>query len=72
VKAVKCSFCGNEIARGTGKIYATKEGNVSYFCSGKCEKNSLKLKRSKERTKWTLSYHKEKGIRLGSRQKKEK
>jgi len=68
---MKCSFCGSEIVKGTGKIFATKEGNVSYFCSNKCEKNSIKLGRQKERTKWTNAYHKDKKTRLLTLQKKE-
>jgi len=67
---MKCSFCGREILKGTGKIYVTKEGNVSYFCSKKCEKNSLKLHRSKEKVKWTQAYHKEKKAKHSIQQKK--
>lgn len=66
-----CSFCGKEIQKGTGKIFVTKEGSVSYYCSNKCEKNSLKLGRQKERTKWTKAYHKDKRTRLATLQKKE-
>jgi len=67
---MKCSFCGAEILKGTGKIFVTKEGNVSYYCGGKCEKNSLKLHRSKEFVKWTEAYHKDKRVRLLGSQKK--
>ncbi len=42
---VKCSFCGNEIEQGTGKIYVQIDGKILNFCSMKCEKNELKLKR---------------------------
>ena len=41
---VKCSFCGNQIAKGTGMMYVLKEGKIFYFCSSKCKKNQLKLK----------------------------
>lgn len=69
---MNCSFCGREIQKGTGKIFVTKEGNVSFFCSQKCEKNSLKLHRKREKVKWTKEYHKEKKVRLIALQKKEK
>ncbi len=49
----KCSFCGKEIAKGTGKIYVLKSGKKLYFCSMKCEKNMLKLKRKPRNVRWT-------------------
>jgi large subunit ribosomal protein L24e len=55
---VKCSFCGTEIKEGTGKLYAKKDGSVSYFCTNKCEKNKNLLKRKPVRTKWTEEYNK--------------
>ncbi len=54
---VKCSFCGRDIPKGTGKLFVKKEGTAFYFCSNKCEKNLLKLKRSRRKTKWTERYH---------------
>ncbi|MFH1211656.1 MAG: 50S ribosomal protein L24e [Candidatus Woesearchaeota archaeon] len=54
---MKCTFCKNEIARGTGKIYIKKDGKVFYFCSTKCEKNLLKLHRKARETKWTEEAH---------------
>ena len=53
---VKCSFCKQNINRGTGKIYVQKTGKMLYFCSSKCEKNMLKLKRKPRTTKWTQEY----------------
>jgi len=50
---VKCSFCNKTIEPGTGKIYAFKTGKVLYFCSMKCEKNTIKLKRKPSKIKWT-------------------
>ncbi len=49
---VKCSFCGDSIKPGTGKMYVKKDGKIFYFCSMKCEKNLLKLKRKPHLTKW--------------------
>ena len=47
-----------EVERGTGKIYVKKEGTVFQFCSGKCERNLLKLGRAPQFTEWTASYKK--------------
>ncbi|MFH0752363.1 MAG: 50S ribosomal protein L24e [archaeon] len=51
----ECSFCKKVIPRGTGKIYVFKTGKTSNFCSSKCEKNALKLKRSPRTQKWVTS-----------------
>ena len=48
----KCSFCKNDMAKGTGKMFVKKDGSVLYFCSNKCEKNMLKLKRNPRKVKW--------------------
>lgn len=53
---VKCSFCGRELARGTGKMFVKKDGTVYWFDSLKCEKNLLKLGRTAAKFKWTESY----------------
>lgn len=53
---VKCSFCGYEIERGTGTMFVTKEGTLMYFCSRKCDKNMLKLKRNPRFFKWTKKF----------------
>ena len=49
---MKCSFCGKEIKKGEGYLYAKKDGTVFYFCSSKCKKNALVLKRDKRYVKW--------------------
>jgi len=54
----KCSFCGETIRRGTGKIFVKKDGKMLYFCSNKCEKNMFKLKRKAINLKWTKNYMK--------------
>jgi len=48
-----CSFCESEIPKGTGIVYAKKDGTVFYFCSSKCRKNTMKLKREGRRQNWT-------------------
>lgn len=55
---VKCSFCGETLEQGTGKMYVLKEGKILYFCAMKCEKNMLKLKRKARNLKWTNEYKK--------------
>lgn len=54
----KCSFCGKLIPKGTGKIFVFKSGKINNFCSSKCEKNMLKLKRKPRNFKWTKFYEK--------------
>lgn len=53
-----CSFCGERIEKGTGKIFVYKTGKILNFCSSKCEKNTLKLKRKPRNFKWTKHYKK--------------
>ena len=54
----KCSFCGTNIAPGTGKMYVKADGKIFYFCSMKCEKNLLKLGHKSRTTKWAEEYQK--------------
>ena len=49
---MKCSFCKDDIELGTGKMFVRNDGKVFYFCSSKCEKNMLKLKREPKDVKW--------------------
>ena len=51
-----CTFCGNEIEPGTGKMYVKKDGTILNFCSMKCQKNQLKLKRIPRRVRWTKNF----------------
>ncbi len=53
---VKCVFCGREEHSFKGVHLIQNDGNVSFFCSSKCRKNTLKLKRDKRKLKWTLAY----------------
>ncbi len=59
-----CSFCGREIEPGTGKMYILRDGTVYYFCSSKCQKNMIELRRIPRKVRWTEAYRKEKEIRL--------
>jgi len=51
-----CSFCGNEIEPGTGKMFIKKDGTVYVFCSSKCQSNMLKLGRVPRWTPWTQAF----------------
>ena len=50
---MKCSFCNEEIPKGTGFIFVKKDGKALYFCSQKCKKNMINLKRVGKKTEWT-------------------
>ncbi len=66
---VKCSFCGDELKVGFGKLFAKKDGTVFYFCSSKCEKNLIGLKRKPVNTKWTAEHNKIKQATKASEKK---
>ena len=48
-----CTFCNNEVLKGTGEIYVLKDGTSLNFCSSKCKRNATKLKREGRLMKWT-------------------
>ena len=52
----KCVFCGREESSYKGVNVISNDGSVSFFCSGKCRKNALVLKRDKKKLKWTEAY----------------
>ena len=47
-----CSFCGEVIDPGTGKMFIRRDGAIFYFCSSKCE-NNAGLGRVPRRVRWT-------------------
>jgi len=51
-----CSFCGEDIEPGTGMLFVRRDGTRLEFCSSKCRRNMLDLKRVPRRVKWTKSY----------------
>ena len=55
-----CTFCGSAIPKGRGLMYVRKDGKVYYFCSSKCKRNMLELKRSGKKVKWTTHVQKRK------------
>lgn len=54
----KCTFCKKEMEKGTGKMYVKNDGKILYFCSNKCEKNMLKLKRKPTSQAWVTKKRK--------------
>jgi large subunit ribosomal protein L24e len=56
---VKCNFCGKEENHFKGIHYIRNDGNVNFFCSSKCRKNALFLKRDRKKLKWTVAYREE-------------
>ncbi len=57
VRTYKCVFCGKDIEPGTGSMFVrSKDGSVLWFCSNKCKKNYLVLRRKPRYTKWTKYY----------------
>jgi len=68
---VNCTFCGYEITPTTGKMYVKKDGKVLNFCSSKCERSQIKLKRVGRRTKWTKTFRDLKAAGKKTAEKKE-
>ena len=60
VEKRNCSFCGNPIEPGTGRMYVKKDGTIYHFCKNKCTKNMTQLKRNPRRVTWTKQYAQEK------------
>ena len=48
-----CSFCGNEIEPGTGQMFVRRDGTVFFFCSSKCRRSLLELRRVPRKVPWT-------------------
>ncbi len=61
-----CTFCGKTFPKATGKMYVKRDGTVYLFCTSKCEKNMIVLKRKPRKVGWTEEYHKVKRIERGT------
>lgn len=48
-----CSFCGNSIEPGTGRMYVRVDGSVFFFDRHKCYQNFVSLKRIPRETRWS-------------------
>ena len=62
--AKPCSFCGRPVPKGSGTMLAKNDGTVLWFCSSKCKKNALVLKRDPRKVKWTKKH-----VKCGIRKK---
>jgi len=66
-----CSFCGEQIEPGTGKMYVRKDGTTLLFCTNKCYKNMVELKRVPRNVTWTKAYATKKNITMAAKEKSE-
>ena len=55
----RCTFCGIQIPKSTGKLFVYSSGKTASFCKSKCEKNFMALKRKPLNVRWTEHYRKE-------------
>lgn len=51
---VKCTFCKEEILKGSGIMSVKNDGTVSYYCGSKCERNAGM--RDPRFVKWTGAF----------------
>ncbi|MFQ6126770.1 MAG: 50S ribosomal protein L24e [Candidatus Heimdallarchaeota archaeon] len=56
VRTFECNFCGHEIPPGTGIIFVRNDGSILRFCSSKCRKYMLKLRKDPRKLRWTKKY----------------
>ena len=68
----KCSFCGSEYEFPRGLTYVVSEGRILYFCSSKCRKNMLHLKRDRMNVNWVkkLEHNKAEAGKVAAASKK--
>lgn len=66
-----CTFCGEQIEPGTGKMYVKKDGTVWLFCTNKCYKNMVDLKRVPRNVTWTKAYAAKKNLIMATKEKAE-
>ena len=52
---MKCSFCGEPVARGRGKLFVRNDGRMFNFCSSKCHIN-FRLGRDAKKVRWTKAW----------------
>ncbi len=59
---MNCHFCNKVIPEGTGILFVKKDGTSYSFCSSKCEKNQIKLKRKSAKIVWAKKPKKSKSL----------
>ncbi|TRO57900.1 50S ribosomal protein L24e [[Eubacterium] cellulosolvens] len=55
-RSFACSFCGKKYPPSSGTSYIRNDGSILYFCSTKCRKSQLELRRDPRKLKWTEHY----------------
>ena len=63
----KCSFSGEQIPKGTGRMVVRNSGRIYYFLNSKNLKNFMKLGRKPQKTKWTAAARKLKEQRVSTK-----
>ena len=48
----RCSFCRQNYEFPRGLSLILNDGNIFYFCSSKCRKNQMDLKRDSKKVNW--------------------
>ena len=48
----RCSFCKKNYEFPRGLTLILNDGNIVYFCSSKCRKNMLHLRRDNKKVNW--------------------
>lgn len=48
----RCSFCKKNYEFPKGLSLILNDGNILYFCSSKCRRNQLHLKRDSKKVNW--------------------
>ena len=54
---VKCVFCGKDSSSFKGVHLLRNDGTTSYYCTSKCKRNALNLKRDKRKVRWAEAFH---------------
>jgi large subunit ribosomal protein L24e len=52
LKMPRCSFCKKNYEFPRGLSLVLNDGNILYYCSSKCRKNMLKLRRDNKKVNW--------------------
>ena len=52
----KCVFCGKDDSPYKGVHLIANDGSINFYCSSKCRRNALNLRRDKKKMKWTSFY----------------
>ena len=65
VETHNCTFCGNPLEPGSGKMFVKKDGTIFWFCSSKCQGNQ-QLGRVPRKVEWTGAARKAAAVKKAS------